>query len=109
MYIKMKNFKIEIITGNLKKQLIVRQKNTNSNSNDDILDSLGLEEVPYKELVPKSKKVNADEKEICSICYSEYIKGEFKRELECNHCFHKKCIDKWLKKFLNCPICRKYI
>lgn len=24
----------------------------------------------------------------------------------CNHFFHVKCFDEWLKKFESCPICR---
>jgi len=45
--------------------------------------------------------------ESCLICIDNYKKGEFKRELpKCKHYFHKKCIDKWLKKKANCPICR---
>ena len=46
--------------------------------------------------------------ECCSICLGEYRLGEYKRELKCNHQFHKKCIDKWFKKNKReCPICRK--
>jgi hypothetical protein len=43
----------------------------------------------------------------CLICMENYKYGEFKRELpKCNHIYHKKCIDKWLKKKATCPICR---
>jgi hypothetical protein len=43
----------------------------------------------------------------CLICMENYKFGEFKRELpKCNHVYHKKCIDKWLKKKATCPICR---
>jgi len=45
--------------------------------------------------------------EHCHICMDDYKEKEFKRIIPlCNHCFHKKCIDKWLKKKGNCPICR---
>ena len=45
--------------------------------------------------------------ESCSICLSKYKLGEYKRELKCNHNFHKKCVDKWFKKDKQeCPICR---
>ena len=46
----------------------------------------------------------------CSICLQKYIPGEYKRTLpNCEHVFHKKCIDKWLKKTdcKHCPLCRK--
>lgn len=46
----------------------------------------------------------------CSICFEEYKIGEYKRCLEnCQHIYHKKCIDKWFKKNwqnMNCPLCR---
>lgn len=48
--------------------------------------------------------------ESCAICMDAYQPKEYKRVLEkCNHCFHKKCIDKWFKrnpKHMTCPICR---
>ena len=43
----------------------------------------------------------------CLICMESYNIGEFKRTLpKCKHEFHKKCIDKWLKKNCTCPVCR---
>jgi hypothetical protein len=46
-------------------------------------------------------------KECCNICCEDYITGQYKRKLpSCNHVFHKKCVDKWLKSKSNCPICR---
>jgi hypothetical protein len=60
----------------------------------------------------KSEKIKKDDilinnNEHCNICYDNYSIGQFKRVLpECKHCFHKKCVDKWLKSKSNCPICR---
>lgn len=49
--------------------------------------------------------------EECPICYCPYRVGEYKRCLrECNHIFHKRCIDKWLlqnRRNMTCPLCRK--
>ena len=42
----------------------------------------------------------------CPICLDEFKESEYYRNLKCNHCFHKKCIDRWLKKENNCPMCR---
>lgn len=51
----------------------------------------------------------------CPICISDVSPNEYIRVLECNHTFHKKCIDKWIKKCIldeskmRCPMCRKNI
>ncbi len=48
-------------------------------------------------------------KEQCCICLETYKTGEYKRILpKCEHLFHKKCIDKWLRvgHGMKCPICR---
>jgi hypothetical protein len=45
--------------------------------------------------------------ECCNICCSTYNKGEYKRVIpSCQHVFHKKCVDKWLKTNGSCPLCR---
>ncbi|MQM01619.1 hypothetical protein Taro_034380 [Colocasia esculenta] len=45
--------------------------------------------------------------EPCSICLCNLAKGEKVKVLPvCNHGFHPKCIDKWLKSQASCPICR---
>ena len=58
----------------------------------------------------KLKKVKENDillETVCSICLDNYKKNEFYRVLDCNHTFHKKCVDRWFKKdHLNCPMCR---
>lgn len=44
----------------------------------------------------------------CLICYEPCVFPSIK-QLECHHIFHIKCIDKWLQKNPNCPLCRKHI
>jgi hypothetical protein len=100
--------------------LIVRSKNGSKPSSNNYnlipqipinttLDILGLERVPFNELVPKYKQIKEGSSligQLCSICQDEYKIKEYKRELDCKHTFHKKCIDKWLKTHLTCPCCR---
>jgi len=43
----------------------------------------------------------------CGICLVEYQKNDPIRLLPCDHHFHTKCVDGWLKKYTNhCPFCR---
>ncbi|XP_009780401.1 RING-H2 finger protein ATL78-like [Nicotiana tabacum] len=43
----------------------------------------------------------------CVICLSEFGAGERVKVLpKCNHGFHVKCIDKWLRSHSSCPTCR---
>ena len=44
----------------------------------------------------------------CMNCSSTHTKGEmlcYVSKGNCGHCFHKHCIDGWLKNATNCPIC----
>jgi hypothetical protein len=64
--------------------------------------------------IGKYKKVKDTNTELCEsscpICLDPFKGGEYYRSLECKHCFHKKCIDRWFKKdHSECPMCRKKI
>ncbi len=51
----------------------------------------------------------------CSICFEKVSCKEFVRKLNCNHSFHKKCIDRWLVNSIkndnspSCALCRQTI
>lgn len=58
------------------------------------------------------KKITSSDpllQEDCTICMEPFKCNEFKRTLACEHVFHKKCVDKWLKKHEDnkCPLCRR--
>uniref|UniRef100_A0A5B7C2H0 RING-type domain-containing protein n=1 Tax=Davidia involucrata TaxID=16924 RepID=A0A5B7C2H0_DAVIN len=43
----------------------------------------------------------------CAVCLESFKEGEWCRTLPaCNHMFHENCVDNWLTKVPNCPICR---
>ena len=54
---------------------------------------------------------NCDKKKTCSICLQDFKEREMYRKLNCEHVFHKKCIDNWLYDFekKSCPLCRTTI
>ena len=42
----------------------------------------------------------------CAICQDKFIKDQDLRKLECNHTYHKECVDKWFERQNTCPECR---
>lgn len=45
----------------------------------------------------------------CSVCLSNFGKGETIRVLPCKHYFHASCVDQWLGVNASCPNCRTSI
>jgi hypothetical protein len=82
--------------------------NTNNNENNNYFKNCTeINEKLGKPIKIKKNDIIETETENCFICMESYNYGEFKRLLpNCKHCFHKKCIDKWLKKNASCPVCR---
>lgn len=45
----------------------------------------------------------------CAVCLRHLEKGEEARSLPCQHIFHRICIDSWLSKSRQCPVCRQLV
>eukprot|EP00106_Octopus_bimaculoides_P006102 XP_014773544.1 PREDICTED: E3 ubiquitin-protein ligase RNF126-B-like [Octopus bimaculoides] len=55
------------------------------------------------------KKEQVDKNLQCPPCLNEFELSEQVKELGCNHQYHINCIDQWLLRHGNCPVCRKYL
>ncbi|NWU85918.1 PJA2 ligase, partial [Onychorhynchus coronatus] len=55
-------------------------------------------------LVPITGDCSQDQS--CTICWSEYVRGDYVAELPCHHLFHKSCVALWLQRSGTCPVCR---
>ena len=54
-----------------------------------------------------SDEIDETEDPKCSICQEEFNDGQRLRRIEeCEHYFHKSCIDTWFTTHNNCPMCR---
>jgi hypothetical protein len=42
----------------------------------------------------------------CSICIETLLPGDCVRRMGCGHTFHKSCIDLWLLRRADCPLCK---
>jgi hypothetical protein len=42
----------------------------------------------------------------CMVCLSDFEAGDEVRRLPCGHVFHAPCIDEWLRRCTDCPICK---
>ncbi|KAF3971320.1 hypothetical protein CMV_005065 [Castanea mollissima] len=70
------------------------------------LDGPTIESYP-KILLGENQELSNPNDNTCTICLSEYQPKETLRTIPvCDHYFHAKCIDEWLKINATCPICR---
>ena len=64
--------------------------------------------IKLEELKEEYKNISTEET-TCSICLEEYKEEDSVYKLKCNHVYHKKCFDTWLKHKDECCLCRKMI
>jgi len=59
--------------------------------------------------LPTYRWSSAVEKEAhaCVVCMYDVQPRQTVRALPCNHVYHARCIDKWLKTNRTCPVCRQ--
>uniref|UniRef100_A0A8C0UH40 RING-type domain-containing protein n=1 Tax=Cyanistes caeruleus TaxID=156563 RepID=A0A8C0UH40_CYACU len=53
-----------------------------------------IEHLPSYRFNPESHQ---SEQTLCVVCFSDFEARQLLRVLPCNHEFHAKCVDKWLK------------
>lgn len=77
--------------------------NIHNNNNNDLYINYNIKKTKHYKKIKNNDPIIGD---ICNICHNEFQSGQFKKHLKCNHVFHNKCIDEWLKIKPNCPNCR---
>jgi hypothetical protein len=57
----------------------------------------------------KENKKPLPKTDTCAICLGTMRKNSNVYDLKCGHHFHIRCLDKWAKRKMECPICRDTI
>lgn len=55
------------------------------------------------------KQVVESHDDACTICLERFEKGDALRVLQCRHSFHLACVDQWLARSGQCPVCKHSI
>lgn len=56
-----------------------------------------------------SSSPRGQEERKCMVCMEPFIAGDVLRALPCLHRYHQRCIDEWLTRSPECPICKRDI
>jgi hypothetical protein len=83
---------------------------------NQLFDSPIIEKIPYIEALKGLKKksfskVRKEHRTMdqCAICLGDYTEKDEVAELKCDqrHYFHAACLEDWLKRKPECPLCKK--
>lgn len=71
----------------------------------------GFTEAEVKEYLPMKKvtQEHIDNGAQCTTCFDTFKLDEDVGALDCNHIFHRPCIEPWLKTKNSCPVCRQKV
>eukprot|EP00188_Purpureofilum_apyrenoidigerum_P005226 Plantae.Rhodophyta-Purpureofilum_apyrenoidigerum.ctg6614.p1 GENE.Plantae.Rhodophyta-Purpureofilum_apyrenoidigerum.ctg6614~~Plantae.Rhodophyta-Purpureofilum_apyrenoidigerum.ctg6614.p1 ORF type:complete len:505 (-),score=76.47 Plantae.Rhodophyta-Purpureofilum_apyrenoidigerum.ctg6614:440-1930(-) len=58
--------------------------------------------------VDSERRVAVKDDGVCPICLEEWLDTEV-RVLHCRHVFHKTCVNEWLERRSQCPMCKEYV
>lgn len=50
-----------------------------------------------------------EERVDCPICIGAIEPGDAVRQLGCGHTFHRSCVDLWLVRCADCPLCKRTV
>lgn len=75
----------------------------------EVEQNVDLDSGTQRQLQPRPQFKTLD----CRVCLSEFVEGEKVRSLNCDHTFHKDCLDNWFlqEQFCaaTCPLCRNKV
>jgi hypothetical protein len=70
---------------------------------NEVLETMPVEEFREEGVVREDRPENATQ---CMICLADFVNGDRLRRLPCTHVYHQPCIDEWLHRCTDCPLCK---
>ncbi|EAR95618.2 anaphase-promoting complex subunit 11 RING-H2 finger protein (macronuclear) [Tetrahymena thermophila SB210] len=88
------------------------KKKCQQNEKEDVKDcqnnQTSIDQKLQDQNIPTTLQVNnSKNKQCCSLCLVEFVKGQKLRITICSHYFHSQCLEEWLESNENCPLCRQ--
>ncbi|CAD8170039.1 unnamed protein product [Paramecium pentaurelia] len=97
-------------TNTISNSQINNNNNINNRRNKSILNTNLLDQympkLQYSQILEIPEIQEQDVQEACSVCLIEYQKYCICRLTPCHHIFHPDCLQQWILKHENCPLCR---
>jgi len=90
-------------------------ENSSGNSTETMESAQGAVTSPKEDLEkgerlpPGGGLFDEDEGEVCAICLLEFEHDELLKQLPCGHFFHDDCVEPWLLKRGDCPLCKRHV
>jgi len=75
----------------------------------DVIDGHTVGHVFNAAGAPTEAQGRDDENSKCMVCMEQFEQGDNLRSLPCLHRYHARCIDEWLARSPECPICKRDI
>jgi len=84
----------------------VNEKYSEKETHNDIINN--IHSFSFKKVNTNNDNLTNDYNN-CIVCMCDIEENEECKKLKCGHMFHSSCIDSWLKRTLECPMCRNVI
>jgi len=78
-------------------------------TSSEFLAQFSEQQQKQRALAQEEGEAHSDLFGVCSVCLTDFCRGDVFRQLPCGHDFHKTCIDTWLGRKGYCPICRRSV
>lgn len=76
------------------------------NDSETAMGGIEVEELDRQYPVFLHQKQEQEQANCCCVCLEAYEKEDRCRKMACAHVFHQTCIDRWLSRHTQCPVCR---